>query len=99
MPAVLGANSRAGTVKNIDEQMRQSMVFVLMLIGVSAGIIAVGVVYNSARIALSERGRELASLRVLGFTTNEVSGMLLGEQAAVLIVALPVGVLFGAIFS
>ena len=62
-------------------------------------MIAVGVVYNSARIALSERGRELASLRVLGFTTNEVSGMLLGEQAAALVVALPLGVLFGAGFS
>jgi putative ABC transport system permease protein len=41
----------------------------------------------------------LASLRVLGFTTNEVSGMLLGEQAAVLVLALPLGVVIGALFS
>jgi putative ABC transport system permease protein len=75
------------------------MTFVLVLITVSACIIAIGVVYNSARIALSERGRELASLRVLGFTSNEVAGMLLGEQVAVLIVALPAGVGFGALFS
>jgi putative ABC transport system permease protein len=79
--------------------MRQSMVFVLTLIISSASVIAIGVVYNSGRIALSERGRELASLRVLGFSTNEVAGMLLGEQGAVLIVALPVGVAFGAAFS
>jgi putative ABC transport system permease protein len=59
----------------------------------------VGVVYNSARIALSERGRELASLRVLGFTTGEVSRMLLGEQGAVMLVALPLGIAFGAAFS
>ena len=50
----------------MNDQMRQSMVFVLALIITSACIIALGVVYNSARIALSERGRELASLRVLG---------------------------------
>jgi putative ABC transport system permease protein len=74
-------------------------VFVLTLIISSACVIAMGVVYNSARIALSERGRELASLRVLGFTTNEVAGMLLGEQAAILLVALPSGVAIGAVFS
>jgi putative ABC transport system permease protein len=86
-------------VRNIDEQMRQSMTFVLALITTSACIIAIGVVYNSARIALSERGRELASLRVLGFTTNEVAAMLFGEQGAMVLVAIPVGVALGASFS
>jgi putative ABC transport system permease protein len=99
IPGIAGVTSRAATIQNIDEQMRQSMVFVLTLIISSACIIAIGVVYNSARIALSERGRELASLRVLGFTTNEVAGMLLGEQVAVMIVALPVGVATGGVFS
>ena len=98
-PEVIGATSRAATIQNIDEQMRQSMVFVLTLIITSACVIAMGVVYNSARIALSERGRELASLRVLGFTTNEVAGMLLGEQAMVLVLALPVGIGIGSLFS
>ena len=98
-PAVAGAVSRVATIRNIDETMRESMVFVLTLIIVSACVIAIGVVYNSARIALSERGRELASLRVLGFTSNEVAGMLLGEQVAVLLLALPVGVGIGALFS
>lgn len=98
-PGVAGAVSRAATIGNIKSQMRDSMVFVLTLITTSACIIALGVVYNSARIALSERGRELASLRVLGFTTNEVATMLLGEQAAMLVLALPVGVVFGAAFS
>ena len=98
-PFVLLATSRAATVRRIEEQMRQSMTFVLTLIITSASIIAIGVVYNSARIALSERGRELASLRVLGFTTNEVAGMLYGEQAAVLLLAIPVGIGFGKAFS
>jgi putative ABC transport system permease protein len=98
-PGVASANSREATIRNIDEQMRQSMVFVLALIITSACVIAIGVVYNSARIALSERGRELASLRVLGFTTNEVAGMLLGEQGVIMLIALPAGTAIGALFS
>ena len=46
-----------------------------------ASTIAFGVVYNAARISLSERSRELASLRVLGFTRAEISSILLGELA------------------
>jgi putative ABC transport system permease protein len=61
-----------------------------------AGVIAFGVVYNAARIALSERGRELASLRVLGYTRFEVSYVLLGELAVLAILALPLGCLLGA---
>lgn len=99
LPDVVAVTSRAATIHNIEEQMRQSMVFVLALIISSACVIAVGVIYNSARIALSERGRELASMRVLGFTTSEVAGMLLGEQAVVLMLALPAGVAIGAAFS
>jgi putative ABC transport system permease protein len=56
-----------------------------------ACIIAFGVVYNGARIALSERGRELASLRVLGFTQREIAVMLLGEQAILTLLAIPLG--------
>lgn len=56
-----------------------------------AVIVAFGLIYNSARIQLSERARELASLRVLGFTRGEVSGVLLSELAIVVIVAQPLG--------
>jgi len=55
----------------------------------------VGVVYNNARIALSVRSRELATLRVLGFTRAEVSAVLLGEQAVQVVVAIPVGLWLG----
>jgi hypothetical protein len=58
-------------------------------------IIAFGMVYNGARIALSERGHELASLRVLGFTRSEIGFMLLGEQAILTLVAIPVGFALG----
>jgi putative ABC transport system permease protein len=60
-----------------------------------ASIIAVGVVYNFSRIALSEQGRELASLRVLGFTRAEVAGVLFGELAVVVLLAQPFGWLIG----
>lgn len=60
-----------------------------------ATIVAFGVVYNSARIALSERSRELATLRVVGFSLREVRGVLLGELAVLILAALPFGLLFG----
>lgn len=69
-------------------------VFVSVYAGLAATI-AVGVVYNFARISLSEQGRELASLRVLGFTRGEVSGILFVELAIVVLLAQPVGWLLG----
>jgi putative ABC transport system permease protein len=60
-----------------------------------ASVIAVGVVYNSARITLSERARELASLRVMGFGKGEVSTILLGEFAVLLLAAIPIGWILG----
>jgi putative ABC transport system permease protein len=64
-----------------------------------SGVIAGGVVYNAARVSLSERTRELASLRVLGFTRGEISFILLGELAAVTLLAIPVGLLLGYVFA
>lgn len=60
-----------------------------------ASIIAVGVVYNFSRIALSEQGRELASLRVLGFTNREVAAVLFAELATVVLIAQPIGWFIG----
>ncbi|HEX6187560.1 MAG TPA: FtsX-like permease family protein [Pyrinomonadaceae bacterium] len=65
-----------------------------ILIGFSV-IIALGMVYNGARIALSERGHELASLRVLGFTRREIAFILLGEQAVLTLMAIPLGFALG----
>lgn len=64
-----------------------------------ASLIVVGVVYNSARILLSERARELASLRILGFTQSEVSFILMGELLFLTVVAIPIGFVLGAIFA
>ncbi|MFC5458079.1 ABC transporter permease [Prosthecobacter fluviatilis] len=64
-----------------------------------AVIVAFGVVYNSARIALSERGRDLATLRVVGLTKREVSGVLLGELTLLVLAALPLGLVFGSVLA
>jgi putative ABC transport system permease protein len=64
-----------------------------------AGTIAFGVVYNAARISLSERSRELASLRVLGFTRAEISSILLGELALLTLVGTPLGLVMGTGFA
>lgn len=77
------------------ETLAENITVMITVYVVLAGIIAVGVVYNFSRIALSEQGRELASLRVLGFTNREVSGVLFGELATVVLLAQPLGWLFG----
>jgi len=63
---------------------------------VFATIVASGIIYNSARISLSERARELATLRVLGFTRREVAGVLVGELVVLTLAALPLGLLLGS---
>ncbi len=58
-------------------------------------IVAFGVVYNSARISLSERSRDLATLRVVGFTAREVAGVMIGELAMLTVLAIPIGLWIG----
>jgi putative ABC transport system permease protein len=64
-----------------------------------ATIVAFGIIYNSARISLSERARELATLRVLGFTRGEVGAVLVGELVLLTLVALPIGLVIGSGFA
>lgn len=98
-PAVASVQSPAMTLETFRAQLDDSLfVAVGFLLGF-AGLIAVAVIYNGARISLSERGRELASLRVLGFRRREVAVLLLGEQAVVTVLAIPAGWLLGYLFS
>lgn len=70
------------------------MVFITLFSGLACAL-GFGVAYNSARIALSERGRELATLRVLGFSRGEISYILLGETGLLIVIGLPFGCLLG----
>lgn len=94
-PVVAGVVSPTLMLESFEEQMAESLfIGVGFLLGF-AGVIAVGVIYNGARISLSERGRELASLRVMGFHRSEVATLLLGEQALITLLAIPLGWLIG----
>ena len=95
IPAVAGVALRDAALQNFRETMAASMNMQIFFNVLFAGVIAFGVVYNSARVSLSERARELASLRVLGFTRAEISMILLGELAILTISALPLGALIG----
>lgn len=94
-PAVATVTVRQAVIASFEKTLATSLGTSTTLIILFAAVIAVGMVYNSARIALSERGRELASLRVLGFTRGEVSFLLFAEQGVLLAVALPLGWLLG----
>ncbi|MCA3562277.1 MAG: FtsX-like permease family protein [Aestuariivirga sp.] len=86
-------------LEKFRETLAQNVTIMISVYAAFAGIIAFGVVYNFARISLSEQGREMASLRVLGFTKAEVSGLLMGELAVVAILAQPLGWLLGYSFA
>jgi putative ABC transport system permease protein len=94
-PAVAGAAFKRAVLQSFRDVMAANMSLSIFINLVFAGIIAFGVVYNAARVSLSERSRELASLRVLGFTRAEISLILMGELALLTLAALPVGGVFG----
>jgi putative ABC transport system permease protein len=94
-PAIAGAGFKRAVLQSFRDTMSANMSLSIFINLVFAGIIAFGVVYNAARVSLSERSRELASLRVLGFTRAEISLILMGELALLTLVALPVGGVFG----
>ena len=95
LPRVAAAVSKSIMKSNIDEVTARNVLVFSGILSVFATIIATGVVYNNARIALAERAWELASLRVLGFTRTEVSAFLLGELAIEIALAIPLGMLLG----
>jgi len=98
-PRVSSIVSQQRTIAAFRETMDRSMLTMIYVLTLFAGVIAFGVIYNAARISLSERDRELASLRVLGLTRGEISFILLGELALLTLIAIPVGFVLGALAS
>jgi putative ABC transport system permease protein len=95
LPEVLGVTSTQHTIDLYRRQTGESMLFFTIVLTISAAAISIGVVYNNARIALSLRSRDLATLRVLGFTRHEVSMILLGEIGVQVLFGVPVGLVVG----
>ena len=95
IPAVSSLNLRSAAVETFHETMAESILIFISFFVVFSCTLAFGVSYNAGRITLSERGRELATLRVLGFTRAEISYILLGEIGILTLLALPLGSLMG----
>lgn len=95
MPRIAGIVEQAAAIRAFYDTLAQSVLFFTLVATLLGATIAFGVVYNSMRIALSERNRELASLRVLGFERGEVAYILLGELALLTLAAIPLGLAIG----
>ncbi len=97
MPRVAGSEIKHKAIASLQDTMAQQILVFAGITTLLAGTIAFGVVYNSARVTLSERDRELASLRVLGFTRGEAAFILLGELGIITLAALPLGIGMGVV--
>ena len=95
MPWVAAVSSPRDFEEQFDAQSGEFIGVYTFILTLFASIIAVGVIYNNARVSLSQRSRDLASLRVIGFTRREIAGILFGELSAQVIVAVPLGVFIG----
>ncbi|MAT72151.1 MAG: ABC transporter permease [Planctomycetaceae bacterium] len=98
-PQVAAVNVKKHAMDSFDKTIAENLRIMKSINLLFAVVIAVGVVYNSARISLAERGRELATLRVMGFTRGEISAILLGELAIVTLAAIPLGLALGHAFA
>mgnify|MGYP001041362509 FL=1 len=98
-PAVAGVGLTIEALRSFERTMAENMGIMTTLTVIFACIIAFGVVYNAARVSLSERSYELASLRVLGFRRAEISLILLGELALLTAAAIPIGAGIGFLMA
>lgn len=98
-PRIAGVNVKMAALRSFENTIAENLLRIRAFNVAFAAIIAFGVVYNTARIALAERSRELATLRVIGFTRHEVFGILAGELALITMVAIPLGLAIGYGFA
>lgn len=94
-PVIAAIDQRKVAIRNFYESMAETILTFTLITTAFGVVITAGVVYSSARVALSERSRDLASLRVLGFTTAEVGYLLLGELTLLTVLAVPLGIALG----
>lgn len=98
-PRVASVTIKQAALDSFQKTLAENMLRMTLFNVLFSSVIAFGVVYNSAQISLSERSRELATLRVIGFTRAEISWILLGELAALTLVAVPLGLLIGYVLA
>ena len=94
-PGVAGVSLKSAAMDSFQRTVGDTLAITRAITVLFAAIIAFGVVYNAARISLSERRRELATLRVVGLWRSEVSFVLLGELGLITLTALPLSCMLG----
>ncbi len=99
IPRVASVGDKAAMLRYFRENTQRNLLVFTGILSAFAAAIAIGVVYNSARITLAEHAWELATLRVLGFRRGEVSRMLLGQLGVQVLIAIPIGCLLGYLLS
>lgn len=97
IPAIQLVSRKKDMIASFENQTAKTASVMTFILTLFATAIAISVVYNNARVSLSVRRRDLATLRVIGFTRGEISAILLGEQAVQVVLAIPFGLLFGTI--
>lgn len=99
IPSIAAISFTANARASQEALFEQGVGFLAYLFHAFAGLMAVGVAFSAARITLAEQERDLATLRVLGFSTRECMAVLLGEMAILALVAAPLGLLLGWLLS
>lgn len=99
IPKIASVTMLTHVRRSFQETIRENVIIMTTVYITIGALITIGVSYNGARIQLSERARELASLRILGFTRAEVSVILVGETMLLAVLAQPVGWLLGALIA
>jgi putative ABC transport system permease protein len=99
IPAVAAVALKQATIRSFKQTIEQNLAVMIFFNQIFSSIIAFGVIYNAARISLSERNWELASLRVMGFTRGEIAHILLGEFAVLTVIAIPLGLAIGYVLA
>jgi putative ABC transport system permease protein len=94
-PGVASVSSRRAGLASFEETLARTSGAFAYIFVIFATLIVFAAVYNAGRIALSERSRELASLCVLGFSRGQVATVVIGEQAVLALLAIPVGLATG----
>jgi len=97
IPAIQAVARKSDAIASFEKQTDETMKVMTFIMTLFATAIAISIVYNNARVSVSMRGRDLATLRVLGFTRAEISAILLGEQAVQIAIAIPLGLILGTL--
>jgi putative ABC transport system permease protein len=97
IPAIQAVARKSDAIASFEKQTDETMKVMTFIMTLFATAIAISIVYNNARVSVSMRGRDLATLRVLGFTRAEISSILLGEQAVQIAIAIPLGLILGTL--